>query len=227
MQRRFMTWLLLLCAALAAPPAVADSWRLPETETYRSGDGTWRLTVEPRALASQLAYFLEQHAVDDVAPGGLPGDLRTRATGRMERLGDDGTWQLAWDVPLANDVAPVDVLVSDSGRVATFDNWHIVGYGDTAIVFYDPQGARVRALALAEFLPPGWIEALPHSASSFQWRGQPSFEADGETVVVPLRVPGTGPRAPGGLPEYVEVRFDARTGAVTLPDGGLPAIPAR
>src|SRR3546814_8845680 len=53
----------------------------------------------------------------------------------MERR-QDGHWLTVWKAPLANDVAPVDAVVSNAGVSMTFDNWHGLGWGDDALVFY-------------------------------------------------------------------------------------------
>src|SRR3546814_14684447 len=89
--------------------------------TYASADGTWKLTIYPRELTNQLDYF--QDKVDGKPnAGGIPGDSRKSPIGHMERR-QDGHWLTVWKAPLANDVAPVDAVVSNAGVSMTFDNW--------------------------------------------------------------------------------------------------------
>ncbi|MCB1629657.1 MAG: hypothetical protein KDI48_18140, partial [Xanthomonadales bacterium] len=54
--------LLVLCALLLAPSAWADSWAMPTAKSYASRDGHYRLTIYPRGLAGQLAYFEDKVA---------------------------------------------------------------------------------------------------------------------------------------------------------------------
>lgn len=87
---RFITVLATLCLAVSVwiPRALADSWSLPTQQTYVSANGAYRLTVLPRDLSSQLAYF-----EDEVERRPLPGqEPEGRATpeGRLERRTDAG-----------------------------------------------------------------------------------------------------------------------------------------
>src|SRR3546814_11625952 len=98
----------------------------------------------------------------------------------MERR-QDGHWLTVWKAPLANDVAPVDAVVSNAGVSMTFDNWHGLGWGDDALVFYSADGSQIRKFGLAAFLPGFYVEALPRTVSSIHWRGEPHIdEAKGQ-----------------------------------------------
>lgn len=124
-----------------------------------------------------------------------------------------GTWRAVWDEQIANDVAPVHVIVrDDGGYTVTFDDWHGTGYGPRAVVIYDAKGSVVRALSLSDIMPRDYIEALPHSVSSIQWRGQPRFTADGRQVVIPAIIPSS--EFPGET-AYVETTIDLATGTVS------------
>lgn len=137
---------------------------MPETTSYISANGQYRLTVVPRQLDSQLAYF---EAKSRGAPLGEPeGPL-----GQFEQL-RGGKWVLLWSRPLVNEVAPVTALVADEGKhVVTFDNWHSTGFGEHVVVIYGPDGALVRSLRLDQIVPAFFIDGLPRSVSSIQWRG--------------------------------------------------------
>lgn len=200
----------VFAALLLAPLAQADSWSLPEVEKYLSADGNWRLTVVPRELTSQLAYF--QDKVDGRGNAGSAAAApQASAVGQMEHR-EDGKWRTVWQRPLLNDVAPVEAIAVNGGRAVTLDNWHGKGYGAEAVAIYDEKGALVRAMALRDFLPEVYIKALSHSVSSINWRG--SARVDGQTLVIPVIQP-TMARQFGEerkRPRHVDIRFELATG---------------
>lgn len=181
----------LAAVLVAVMPTVsrADSWALPTVTTYPSGGGGARITVTPRELDDQLSYFEDK--VKGAEPAGQKQRGTSRATARVERR--VGTqWQLMWERPIANEVAPVSVMVRDDGAyTVTFDEWHGVGYGPNVMVIYDARGEVVRALSLSDIVPDVYIRALPHSVSSIQWRDVPRFSRDGRRVVIPVVIPQT------------------------------------
>jgi len=216
---------LLLAMLQIAAPARADSWRAPTTLQYRSADGTWRLTVEPRALSDQRTFFRDQLDGKD-RPGGVVGDTRTAAIGTMEHCIRDAC-KRAWQRNLLNGVAPVNAIVTDSGHVMTFDNWHSMGFGPHAVVLYDPAGSLVANYALTDFLPKEYVMALPRSVSSLHWRSSPRVHEDGVRIVVPVVVPSEAAEEEDDAhTRYVSVIFDPRDGAVALPaaDVWAPAL---
>ncbi len=205
---------LVACVLLVPAPAFADSWLPPEEKSYVSDDGRWRLTVTPRPIGGALAYFQDKvDGLDDA--GGIPGEA-DHALARMERK-DGRRWVEAWRGPLVNDVSPVDALVSATGQVATFDNWHSRGHGDDAVVIYDAEGRLVRAVGLGDFLPAAYVKALPYSASSIHWGRGHRLSRDGSELVLRVVVPDD--KAGFGEGDHVEVRFDMATGAQRPPGG--------
>lgn len=208
------SWRVCLAVPIAAIVATAhaDSWRPPETRSYVSPDGNWRLTVKPRDITSPLAYFRDKVAERPNA-GGVVGDTQASAVGHMEHL-DKGHWRMVWTQPLGNEVSPVDAMASNAGQAVTFDNWHSMGYGNNAVAIYDAKGKLVRAVGLTDFLPKEYVHALPRSVSSIHWRGEPQFSEDGRQVIVPVVVPSAGQM---GLADeadtvHVDVRFDLADG---------------
>lgn len=188
---RFLLPLLLLAGFVAPRPAGADSWVPPQTETYVSADGSHRLTVTPRAIRGALPYFEDK--VEGREPAGQsPGGAR-EARALLERREADGRWREVWQRALPNDVAPVRALVADGGRyVATFDNWHSLGFGDNVVVIYGEAGRLIRSFRLDELLSDDEIERLPRSVSSIAWGGEHRFSADGTRLVLKIARPGSG-----------------------------------
>lgn len=177
----------LLVASLLAVPLRADSWAPPTVDIYTSSDGHARAIITPRDLDSQLAYF--QDKVEGVEPAGQKQSGSDKANATLERK-LSGRWTVAWKAPLANGVAPVEAIVRDDGAyLVTFDDWHSVGHGPNAVVIYGLKGERIARLALADIVPADYIEALPHSVSSINWRGDPRFSKDGRHVVIPVVIP--------------------------------------
>lgn len=176
-----------IVVSVTPAPSCADSWMLPTITTYTSCSGNARITVTPRDLESQLGYFEDK--VGKVDPAGQKKGGARAANARLERL-TDRRWQPVWERRIANDVAPVSAIVRDDGEYAvTFDDWHGTGYGQNAVVIYGAGGKLVRALALSDVVPAGYIEALPHSVSSIRWRGDPRFSRDGRRVLIPVVIP--------------------------------------
>jgi hypothetical protein len=144
---------LALCTHLSAR---ADSWRPPTTEITTSANGRFRVTVVPRSKS-------------DPSP-----------IARVERQVGADQWQMVWQKPLVNDIAPTEVLLADDGSyLVTFDNWHSIGYGDDVVVIYDRHGNLVRKLSLEQILPKDYALHLPRTVSSRHWgRGHRLVDAD-------------------------------------------------
>ena len=161
------TYLFLLLAFNGT--AEADSWMMPTPRTYASDNGQYRLTVFPRELSSQLAYFESKVAGEEPSGQAPTGVKKSEAT--LERLVDN-EYVAVWRKSLVNDVAPVSAFVSGrNGGFVTFDNWHSTGYGDDAIAIYDNRGSLVRKYALTDLISEEEFNSLPRSISSIRWSG--------------------------------------------------------
>jgi hypothetical protein len=215
---RIQLALSVLGIALFVASVHADEWSLPTSRVYLSADKAWRLTVIPRTVTSQLAYFSDKVAGRQVA-GAAAGDTKKHARGLMEHL-DRGQWQPVWDEPLLNEVSPVEAIVSSSGQTVTFDNWHGMGFGKDVVVIYDDHGKLVRAMGLEDFLPKEYIEALPRSVSSIWWGSEHHFSADGKQLVLRVVVPSVEAYQDldGNASQHIELRFDAATGQAFAPN---------
>jgi len=85
------------------------------------------------------------------------------------RLSDGDKYVQYQQVALLNPIAPVDFVVSDSGELATLDNWHNVGIGK-ALVVYAPDGSVRRSYELKDIYTLAEIEKIDQSVSSVWWR---------------------------------------------------------
>lgn len=198
---------------LRSTDACADSWALPETETTLSANGQYRFTVEPVGIESQMAYFEEEAAA---AKAGKTVE-RPAPLGLLEQRNTAGKWEPVWAIPLLNPMAPVSVLVSDDGRhVVTFDNWHSMGHGEHVVVIYGLEGKLVRSMALTDIVPADFIDALPHSVSSIQWRQSEALTDAGTTLTVKMPVPGEEPHSEDA--ETIAFTITLADGAVIPPD---------
>lgn len=218
MAKRWTGAMALLLPVLSTVPATADTWAPPETTAYVSTDGTWRLVVEPRSVVNPLVYF-EDKVAGKANAGAAAGETRTHATGRMQQQ-RNGQWHVSWEKPLVNEVAPVEVVVSNQGATATFDNWHSMGHGSSAIAIYGSDGHLIRSMALSDFLPETYVAALPRSVSSISWRGRPRFSDNQQELIVPVVVPEAGHPGAGIFEKatYVDVRFRLSDGQRVIID---------
>jgi hypothetical protein len=198
-------------ALLGSLTAAADSWVLPSPEAYFSRDRSIRLTVTPRELESQLAYFEEK--VEEAERGGQgPSNRQAGARGVLERRDEGGRWVVVWDKPLVNEVAPVSALVAKDGRyVVTFDDWHFVGTGRNVVAIYGADGSPIRSLSLSDLLPPYYIHALPRSVSSIDWSGEHRIDEARGALILRIVVPREDELP---LRSYIDLAVDLSSGRV-------------
>lgn len=182
--------LLAAILSLLAAPALADSWRPASVETTYSPNGMFRVTVVPRPIGGALPYFRDK--VDGIEPAGqAPGNPQRSPMASVERKLASGDWELVWQAPLTNDVAPVSVVLSvDGRRLVTFDNWHSVGLGDDMVVIYGGSGELIRKYSLEQLLPEPYPRHLPRSVSSRRWSSEKTLLPDGQTLEIQLLPPG-------------------------------------
>jgi hypothetical protein len=163
--------LLALAAALVTPQARGDSWAAAQTREVFSGSREYFVRVIPGESLGDTFGFA----------GAKKGRY---ASAEFYRRAPDRSYQLVAEATLLNPVAPVDVLVADSGHLVALDNWHNVGYG-RVVSIYDAQGKLVRAYELRELFGPEEIKRFPHSMSSIHWRNGPAYiRQDQKTALV-------------------------------------------
>ena len=159
---------MLVVALVLAPVGMrADDWPAPQTRNVFSSDGGHFVRIVPGSSWGDVVGF----------QGAATGEY---ARGLFYALQADRSYRLVADVALVNPVAPVDALVTTSGELVTFDNWHNFGFG-AVIAIYDPEGALRASYALEELYGEERLSDVPQSVSSRWWRCQPIGFVDPET----------------------------------------------
>jgi hypothetical protein len=146
-------------AAAVATAALGDDWAAATTLHRFSEDGTRFVRVVPGTSIGDTMGFAS-------APKG------PWAAAEIYERRPDGSYALVARVTLRNPVAPVEVMISNSGAMLTLDNWHNAGYGEV-VAIYSAKGALVRSYRLEDLYGPGEVEAVPRSVSSRWWRDGP------------------------------------------------------
>jgi hypothetical protein len=185
----------LLVTLVFAVPSLADSWDLPEKPySVDSGAGDWKFRVVPSLGTTD------------------------NATGTLYRVRHWWPDKRIWSRPLLNVVAPVVVLIPDSGQfVVTLDEWHGAGTTSRAVVIYGAMGELVRSFALEDLATRSEISEMFHSTTSIWWRGRVYFSPDEKALQVELiRTKTVGPI------ESIEIiREPIRIVTIRLSDGAI------
>jgi hypothetical protein len=144
-----------------AVPARADDWPAPQVREVFSASRDHFVRVTPGKSIGDTVGFA----------GASKGQY---ATAEYYRRQGDKSYKLMQTATLLNPVAPVDVFVSNDGRLVTVDNWHNRGYGKV-LALHDAGGKLVKAYALADLFSKAEIDAYPHSVSSIHWHDGPVY----------------------------------------------------
>jgi hypothetical protein len=162
-----LTFVTLVTAAVRA-----DDWAAPHVRNIFSENGQFFVRVI-RGRASAIPW------VSPVRP-------RT-ARAREFYARQNRSYRLVADVELLNPVSPVDAIVTNTGYLVTFDNWHNAGYGK-AVALYRPNGKLVRAFEIDEIYAVENVKRIPTSVSSRWWRCAPTgFVDPGQQTQVYVR----------------------------------------
>ena len=157
----FLCILAPVVACATAAPAVADSWAGPQVREIFSASRDHFVRIIPGDNMAAVVGF-----------GGTAKGKN--ATAEFYRRYPDRSYRLLHSVALLNAVAPVDVFVSDNGRLVTVDNWHNRGFGEV-LATYGPDGELVQSYALEDLFPKYERGAFPHSVSSIHWHKGPVY----------------------------------------------------
>ena len=121
----------------------ADSWAAPSDSTHQSDNGQFQFSV----------------TIGDILSRKKPTGTLRRKTGEH--------WEVVWTNRLVNQVKPIQVIVTDSGRyVVTFDEYHAVG--NNPVVIYGENGRLIANLTLEE-LKLANHPKISRSVSSYWW----------------------------------------------------------
>lgn len=187
-----------LGVVVAATSLATDDWPAARVKTVFSDDGARFVRIIPGDNLGATVGF----------KGARSG---RNGRGEFYLRQNDRSYKRTADILLPNPVAPVEALLSNSGSLITFDNWHNMGYGK-AVVIYNAKGGIVRAYDLEQLFTRGQIDRMPTSVSSRWWRCAPHHfvePRDQRHVYVP--------EFSGGY--FV---FDLQTGEFTHTAGSAP-----
>jgi TonB-like protein len=198
----------LIMIGLIATVGHSDEWALPKKRKYFSGNKAFYVEITPKRLESQLKYF--QDKVEGKENAGAKDIQReNRCKGSFYQRETSGIYRRLHTFNIVNEVAPVEVLVSNDGNFfVTFDNWHEAGYGPNVIVIYRSDGTLIRQLSLEDVFTKGDIESLPHSVSSIWWGGDHYIDERRDTLVLKV-VAG---RTAEGKEKYLDRRLRLSSG---------------
>jgi hypothetical protein len=204
-----LPYALILALVLAV---FGDSWALPEPKKYFSANKEHYVEVIPKKLESQWEYFQDKVNKKD-SHVSKKGDEDNYCKGILYGRAKNGTYQKVWSAPLSNEVAPVSAFVSNDGQyVITFDNWHMVGYGDNVVVIYGKEGKQINKLSLKDIFTDEEIIKLPHSISSIYWGGEHHIDESNGLLV--LRVVSRWSGSFNDEPEWKDVKVELRSGKI-------------
>ncbi len=190
----------------------ADTWAMPKERSVCSVNNKYCLKVIPKKLTNQLDYFGDK--VDEKENAGADkGAKNNKCRGIFYVRDANGILRKRWEIDLLNEVAPVDVLVSDQGDyVITFDNWHSVGYGDDVVAIYSAtSGKLIKNFGLSEFLTEHDIHSLPRSTSSIWWGDEHFIDQANRQLVLQV---AKGKRTFEKDVKYFQIRVELSSGKV-------------
>jgi hypothetical protein len=203
----------ILLTMLVISIVYADTWALPTKWECFSKNKIYRLTVIPRDLNSQLAYFKDK-CDDKEKKAGQLKDGKQKCTGILAKKASSGEYNTVWKITLVNDVSPTGAMVTDDGKyVITFNNWHQVGYGPDTVVIYSSSGKLIKQFALRDFLAEEEYNRLPRSVSSIWWGGKHRIDKENKTLI--LRVVKKGNIANHEENEYFPIYIQLAGGKVS------------
>ena len=159
MRARLLAALLLLGA-----PVSADDWPGPRVMTVFSEDGARFVRITPGESLGDTVGF-----------AGARRGAYARAL--FHERQPDRSYRLVSETALLNPIAPVDLLLSNTGYLIAFDNWHNLGYGK-AVAIYAPTGQVVAAWELEQLYGPDELGRIGSSVSSRRWRCAPFHFVD-------------------------------------------------
>jgi len=160
------------CSALAVGllasvvPFYGDDWPGPQVRERFSASREFMVRIVPGNSWGDTVGF----------KGSSKGPY---ARAEWYRQDQTRSYRFLKEVTLLNPVAPVEFFVTDSCHLATFDNWHNVGYGKVA-VFYGADGVVAHAYTLNDLFAAAEISGFEQSVSSIWWHKAFTLPHDGQ-----------------------------------------------
>lgn len=198
--KRSLTKPIVLAALSSALmlPLMADTWSSPDKRTVISANRQYAFTIIPSRSRTDtckgILYSLHKFSSEELTKllrDTLPAHIRSREDWGIlysysnEHLDER---RATWNKPLKNEQSPVDAIVTNSGQVVTFDDWHSVGYGPNVIVVYDTTGEVVYRDSLEGIVSSETILCFTHSISSIWWRKSFWLENSDSTLGIKLDI---------------------------------------
>jgi hypothetical protein len=149
---------------ILAAVAYADDWPAAQIQNVFSANGKHFVRIVPG-----------QNWGDTVGFSGSPKGRNAKAEFYVQQR--DRSFKPTAEVALQNPIAPVEAIVTDTGYLVTFDNWHNFGYGKV-VAIYRPNGRLLRSFSLEEIYSADQLKRIPHSISSRGWRCSPHGFSD-------------------------------------------------
>ena len=162
---------LLLGLGFSVALLLADDWPGPKREEVFSQNGLRFVRILPGESVGDTYGF-----------AGAKKGLYARTEFYLRQ--PNRSYKMIADVELLNPVAPVSSMLSDTGALITFDNWHNAGYGKV-VVIYSATGKSLAARELEDLYDDETLATLPMSTSSRWWRCRPMgwSDVDGQAKV--------------------------------------------
>ncbi|HET8782120.1 MAG TPA: energy transducer TonB [Pyrinomonadaceae bacterium] len=209
--RKRSTLALLVFVVFVCSSALADQWALPNAKKYYSPDKKYRLEVIPKKLQSQLAYFEDKS--EGKQDAGAVKNLKDNRAKAIFSVRNGPDYSKKYEFPLVNEVAPVFAIVSKDGNyVVTFDNWHMMGFGDDVVVIYKSDGTLIRKFGLEDLFTEADIGTFRRSVSSIWWWVDEHY-IDDKSETLHLK--------PGTKELYRELKIELATGRPLEPKRDL------
>ena len=166
-------------ALLLSGSAVWDEWQTAQVREVFSGSRSYFVRVTPGEGWGDTVGF------KDAKNGSY-------AKAQFFKQDHDRSYKPGKEITLVNPVAPVEFYVSDSGQLATVDNWHNRGYGKV-VVFYSPDGNLIKSYELKDLFSEKEIALFSKSVSSITWNdGNAYIRLDKKTLNISVDRLGKG-----------------------------------
>lgn len=167
--RGFVRVLILLLGCTAQSYALAESWGHAKPKAATSRNGEWVVRVDPGAFKLEC---YEQ------------ADVRCAYATVFRFDAKRQSYQRARDFELMNPEAPLEVYITEDGRVVTVDDHGRLGR--LALVIYTVEGKARKAFELEDLLTKEEIAASNNGETTFWWRsGQPYPWIDDDEIYLP------------------------------------------